>query len=214
MIEIKTFYFNDLRVCTYLLWDSTKESVIVDPGCHSAAEEQRLLRFIEEKGLKPQLLVNTHGHFDHILGNGFIYKKWGLKAHIHKEDKPHLERAQSHAELFGYIIEKPPLETIELKEGDTLSFGNSYLKVIETPGHSRGGVSLYNPNQKFVITGDSLFAGSIGRTDLPGGDYEVLMDSLFTKLLKLGKEYTVYPGHGPSTTIAHELLTNPFLKYE
>lgn len=212
MIEIKTFYFNELRVCTYILWDSTNEALIVDPGCYTKEEQRRLLEFVEQKGISPVKLVNTHGHFDHIMGNAFVYEKWNLKAHIHKNDLPHLERAQSHSQLFGYTIEKPPLDIIEIEEGATIEFGNSYLKVLETPGHSRGGISLYSPEEKFVLTGDSLFAGSIGRTDLPGGDYEELIGSLFNKVIKLGEEFTVYPGHGPSTTIAKELHSNPFLK--
>ena len=149
-MEIKTFYFNDLRECTYIVWDKTNECVIIDPGCH------------------------THGHFDHIMGNAFVAKRWNIKSYIHPLDKPQLERAVSYYSMFGYNIEQPPLDTIDIVEGDILEFGESSLTVMETPGHSRGGVSLYNREHKIVITGDSLFAGSIGRTDLPGGDYEVL----------------------------------------
>ncbi|MDD2419722.1 MAG: MBL fold metallo-hydrolase [Bacteroidales bacterium] len=214
MIQIKTFYFNDLRECTYILWDQTADCVVIDPGCHSSSEKERLVRFIEENNLKPVKLLNTHGHFDHIMGNAFVAGKWGLKTYIHPQDKPHLERAVKYSEMFGYTIEQPPLDIVEIAEGDVLEFGNSSLTVMETPGHTRGGVSFYNKEEGFVVTGDALFAGSIGRTDLPGGDYDQLMDSLLNKLVKLGDNYKVYPGHGPVTTIGQELASNPFLRYE
>ncbi|MDD4058746.1 MAG: MBL fold metallo-hydrolase, partial [Bacteroidales bacterium] len=123
-------------------------------------------------------------------------------------------RAKQYTEMFGYKIEQPPVDTIDLEDEANVNFGNSTLRVIHTPGHSKGGVSLVSDDDKFVITGDSLFAGSIGRTDLPGGDYDVLMDSLLNKIVKLGEDYKVYPGHGPATTIGNELATNPFLRYE
>lgn len=213
-MQIKTFYFNDLRECTYVLWDETGECVIVDPGCYSESEKGRLEKFINENSLKPVMLLNTHGHFDHIMGNAFVSEKWGVKTYIHADDRPHLERAVQYSNMFGYNVEMPSLETVNLNDGDTLSFGNSHLKVMTTPGHTRGGVSFYSELDKFVLTGDALFAGSIGRTDLPGGDYDQLMESLLNKVINLGDEYTVYPGHGPATTIANEKNSNPFLRYE
>lgn len=214
MIQIKTFYFNDLRECCYVLWDETKECVIIDPGCYTESEKERLKKFIEANDLKPVKLINTHGHFDHIMGNAFVANTWKLNTYIHPLDKPHLERAQQYTEMFGYTIEQPPVNTVDIADGGTIEFGSSALKVIHTPGHTRGGVCLYSEEGKIVITGDSLFAGSIGRTDLPGGDYEELMNSLLKKLVVIGKDYAVYPGHGPATTIGHELNTNPFLRYE
>ncbi len=214
MIQIKSFYFNDLRECSYLVWDETGECLIIDPGCYTSSEQERLAKFIEQNGLKPVKLINTHGHFDHIMGNAYVVAKWGIPSFIHKEDKNQLARAKQYTEMFGYRIEQPPVDTHDLEDGDLIPFGNSSLRVIHTPGHSRGGVCLAADKDKFVITGDSLFAGSIGRTDLPGGDYEQLMESLLEKVLKLGDDYTVYPGHGPSTTIGNEIATNPFLRYE
>ena len=214
MIQIKTFYFNDLRECTYVLWDETLECIIIDPGCYSSSERERLVKFIDSENLKPVKIVNTHGHFDHIMGNAFVATEWGIKTYIHPQDKPHLERAQKYSELFGYSIEQPPLDTIDIDDGDKITFGKSSVTVMHTPGHTRGGVSLYNIEEKFVITGDALFAGSIGRTDLPGGDYDQLMESLLGRLVKLGNDFKVYPGHGPVTTIGQELDTNPFLRYE
>ena len=213
-MQIKTFYFNDLRECTYILWDDTGECVIADPGCYSESEKGRLEKFISENSLKPVMLLNTHGHFDHIMGNAFVSQKWDVKTYIHSDDKPHLERAVQYSNMFGYNVEAPSLDTVDLNDGDELKFGNSLLKVMTTPGHTRGGVSFYSDTDKFVLTGDALFAGSIGRTDLPGGDYDQLMESLLGKIIKLGDDYTVYPGHGPATTIANEKNSNPFLRYE
>lgn len=214
MIQIKAFYFNDLRECSYVLWDQTGECVFIDPGCYSESEKERLVKFVEANSLKPVKLLNTHGHFDHIMGNAFVAGKWNLETYIHASDKPHLARAQQYREMFGYKIEQPPLNTVDVTDGSEVKFGESTLKVIHTPGHTKGGVCYYSESDKFVITGDSLFSGSIGRTDLPGGDYEELMESLLEKILKLGEDYTVYPGHGPATTIGHEIATNPFLRYE
>lgn len=216
MIKTKTFYFNDLRECTYVVWDETGECVIIDPGCQSDSERERLKKFIETNNLKPVKLLNTHGHFDHVMGNAFVTKTWGVKTYINSQDKPQLERAFSYGEMFGYSIEQPPAETIDVNDGDKIEFGNSYLKVITTPGHTRGGVCYYTeePENKIVFAGDSLFAGSIGRTDLPGGDYDDLMNSLLKKIVELGDDYKVLSGHGPETTISRELSTNPFLRYE
>ena len=214
MLNIKTFYFNDLRECTYVVWDETNECVIIDPGCHSESEKERLEKFIETNNLKPVMLLNTHGHFDHVMGNAFVANRWNITTHINPDDKPYLEKSAGYGDMFGYKIEEPPRDTVDLKEGQILKIGDSHLKVMYTPGHSLGGVCFYNEEDKFVFTGDTLFAGSIGRTDLPGGDYDLLMESLLGKLVKLGEEYNVYPGHGPATTIGHELSTNPFLRYE
>lgn len=216
MIQTKTFYFNDLRECSYVLWDETKECVIIDPGCNSDSEKERLKKFIESNELLPKKLLNTHGHFDHIMGNAFVAKTWNVKTYIHPLDKPHLERTSYYSDMFGYKIDEPPLDTINIEDGETIEFGNSKIKVLFTPGHTRGGVCFYSEEEgnRFAVVGDCLFAGSIGRTDLPGGDYDELMHSLLGKLVKLGEEYRVLPGHGPETTIAQELNTNPFLRYE
>lgn len=211
MIQIKTFYFNDLRTCCYLLWDETKECVIVDPGCFSESEKNRLVKFMNENELKPVKLVNTHGHFDHVMGNVFVSGQWNLETWMNRNDIPQLARTSTYGNYFGYEIPQPSEEVHSLEDGDRLTFGDSYLEVRHTPGHSRGGIVLYSPEGEFVLVGDSLFAGSIGRTDLPGGDFDELMESLRTKVLVLPPDTTVYPGHGPATTIAAELSTNPFL---
>jgi len=216
MVKTKTFYFNDLRECTYVVWDETGECVIIDPGCQNDNERDRLRKFIETNNLKPVKLLNTHGHFDHVMGNAFVTKTWEVRTYINPLDKPQLERAYAYGEMFGYNIEQPPVDTIDINDGDTVGFGTSQLMVITTPGHTRGGVCFYTVEEgnKMVFAGDSLFAGSIGRTDLPGGDYDELMHSLLKKIVALGGEYKVLSGHGPETTISHELATNPFLNYE
>lgn len=211
MIQIKTFYFNDLRTCCYVLWDESLSCIIVDPGCYTESEKNRLVKFIAENGLKPEKLINTHGHFDHVTGNVFVGEQWGVETWLNRNDIPQLLRASSYGSYFGYDIPQPSDAVNDLTDGMRLEFGRSSLEVRHTPGHSRGGVILYGEEDGFVLTGDSLFAGSIGRTDLPGGDYDELMDSLWKKILVLPPETQVLPGHGPATTIASELSTNPFL---
>lgn len=209
---IKTFYFNDLRTCCYLLWDSTLECVIVDAGCYSDSEHDRLVKFIEDNSLKPVKLLNTHGHFDHVMGNAFVLSHWNIPSYLNHGDLPQIARSKSYGGYFGYEFSDPGDNFIDLKDGDVITYGNSSLKVFYTPGHSRGGVIFYNQAEGFVLCGDSLFAGSIGRTDLPGGDYDDLMESLRTKIMVLPGETKVYPGHGPETTIAAEAANNPFLR--
>ena len=210
-IMIKTFYFNDLRTCCYVLWDDTKECVIVDAGCYSESEKGRLAKFVYENGLKPVKLLQTHGHFDHVMGCMFARKQWDIPAYMNHGDIPQVARASSYGGYFGYSFEDPGEEFIDLKDGDEITFGHTALKVLHTPGHSKGGVVYYNEAEKYVITGDSLFAQSIGRTDLPGGDLDELMVSLKNKILALPEETKVYPGHGPATDIATEKQTNPFM---
>jgi Zn-dependent hydrolases, including glyoxylases len=211
MIQIKTFYFNELRVCCYILWDETKEALIVDPGCNSASEQVRLQKFIEQEGLQLKGIVNTHAHFDHIMGNAFVSRQWGIPTYLHPGDLHSLENATKHSQYFGIEIEAPPTQTLPLSEKYPLCFGHSSLQVLETPGHSPGGICLYSPQQGFLLSGDTLFAGSIGRTDLPGGDYDQLMESLNQKILPLDGSLRILPGHGPETTLNYELLNNPFL---
>ncbi len=209
---IKTFYFNDLRTCCYILWDDTKECAIVDPGCISDSERNRLVKFIEENELQPKMIINTHGHFDHIMGNVFVGNQWNIPTYLNKEDLPLFSRTSAYCEMFGYKIDQPSDEVVDLSDGDMINIGNICLKVIHTPGHTLGGVVLYNAEENYVLTGDSIFEGSIGRTDLPGGDYDTLMDSIENKIISLPSETIIYPGHGPSTTVGKEVGTNPFLE--
>lgn len=214
MMQVKTFYVNELRECCYVVYDETQECVIVDPGLQTESEQQRFVKFIDSNNLKPVKLICTHGHFDHIMGNAFITRTYNIKTYIHPEDKAQLERAQQYCQMFGFSIEQPPYDTIDLQDGDKVTFGNSEFEVLHTPGHTRGGVCFYSLPDKLLLSGDTLFAASIGRTDLPGGDYDALMESLKSKLCKLEPQTRVLPGHGPETTILNEMKTNPFLRGE
>ena len=211
MTSIQRFPFNPFQVNTYILWDETKECAIIDPGCYGREEQDLLTGFIRENGLKPVRLLNTHCHIDHIAGMAFVSKEYGLKPEAHPAGLPFIK----HSEKAGFVYGFDQLETIEpqlpLKEGDIIRFGNTELHVIETPGHADGSVCFICHAEKFVITGDVLFHQSIGRSDLPTGDYDVLIRNIREKLLTLPPDYKVYSGHGPETTIGYEAYSNPFL---
>jgi glyoxylase-like metal-dependent hydrolase (beta-lactamase superfamily II) len=211
MINIKSFVFGPFQENTYVLWDETMEAIIIDPGNSTSSEHQALKSFIASERLNLKRLILTHAHIDHISGNRFVYDTWKLLPEVHKEDLPYIERHKNVAMMYGLPCEESPLPEKFLKEGERVSFGNSKLDMIFTPGHSPGSISFYCREQKFVIAGDVLFYGSIGRTDLPGGDHETLIASIKQKLLPLGDDVKVYSGHGPETTIGFEKDNNPFL---
>ena len=211
MITIKTFVFNPFQENTYLLYDESGEAVIIDPGCYAQSEEEQLSTFIKDNKLKIKHLINTHSHIDHILGNAFVSQKYKLPLQSHKEDVFLIERAKEQAKLFGMQIDTPPMPDNYIDENDSIKFGNSLLKIIHAPGHSPGSLVFYNSDEHFMIVGDVLFNQSIGRTDLPGGNLDTLMKSIFTKLFPLGDDMKVYSGHGPTTTIGQERIGNPFL---
>jgi len=208
---VRKFTFNPVEVNAIVLWDDTLECVIIDPACFYPQEEQQLKLFIETNHLKPVRLLNTHGHFDHLMGNGFVEKTWGLTSEIHKEDNYLVEQADRQSLMFGIPMPKPPLAGSFFAEGDILTFGNSSLKVIYVPGHSPGGVAFYSEADKLLIAGDILFYGSVGRTDLPKGNFEQLIRGITEKLMILDPDTKVYCGHGPETTIGAEKHSNPFL---
>lgn len=211
MINIKSFVFNAFQENTFILNDETGDCIIIDAGCHSPEEKLIVDNYIISNKLKLVKIVNTHCHVDHVLGNAFLSNKYKPEIWAHHDDIKLLSEAKKHGIIFGFDIEEPPLITFFLEEGKDLVFGNSALKVLHVPGHSMGSVALYSPEQNFIIVGDVLFKGSIGRTDLPGGSYDQLMNSIFTKLMSLPPDTVVFPGHGPSTTIHEEALSNPFL---
>ena len=212
MISIKAFTFNPFQENTYVLYDGTQEAIIVDPGCSNSNEQQQLVNFIEQHHLKPVKLVNTHCHIDHILGNAFVARKWKLELEANFLDIYNIERAVEYGLMFGIAVEEPPIPAVDLVEGNQLRFGNSSLEILFTPGHSLGSVSFYSSLGGFVIGGDVLFMNSIGRTDLPGGDFDVLENSIKTKMYTLPATTKVYSGHGLVTTIGHEMANNPFVK--
>jgi hydroxyacylglutathione hydrolase len=209
-MQIKSFTFNDFSENTYILYDETNECVIIDPGCNNQNEQNELLTFIREKNLKPIHLINTHCHIDHILGNHFVAEKFNLSLTAHKKETPVLEIGIQTALMYQIHYEKSPDIKVYIDEGDLISFGNSSLEVIFTPGHSPASISLLNKTNKVLICGDVLFQGSIGRTDLPGGNFETLTRVIKSKFFTLDEETVVYPGHGPSTSIGIEKRTNPF----
>jgi len=211
MLQIKKFTFNPVQENTLVVYDETNECVIVDAGCYFENECNELDRFIAEKQLKPVRLINTHCHFDHIMGVSHCRAKYHLPFEAHADEAILVEHVVDFGDRFGIPMEPIDAPDAFFREGDQIAFGNSYLEVIESPGHSPGGVVFYNPEEKILIAGDVLFYGSIGRTDLPGGSYEQLTRNIRTKLLILPEETIVYCGHGPETTIGFEKKNNPFL---
>lgn len=211
MITIKTFEFNAFQENSYVLHDETKECLFVDPGCSDDPEREEMRSYIRENGLKPVAMVNTHCHVDHILGCRFIKDLYNIPFYFNKDDELLLIRAKEQGVFFGLTLEEPPKADFFLEDGQKILFGKSTLDIFYVPGHSAGSVALYSSSDSFVITGDALFKGSIGRTDLPGGNYQQLITSIRSKLLVLPRNVLVFPGHGPHTTIGDEYDTNPFL---
>ncbi|MBT3571059.1 MAG: MBL fold metallo-hydrolase, partial [Flavobacteriales bacterium] len=211
-MKIKSFTFNPFQENTYVVYDDTKECIIIDPGCYTDKERDELRRFITSEGLKPVKLINTHCHIDHVLGNKFTSELWDLELYMHKEDLPLLENAGNIGKMYGFEdYEGSPYPKHFLAQDDTLTFGESSFKILFTPGHAPGHICLYSKENNLLIAGDVLFNRSIGRTDLPGGDYNTLIKSIKTKLLPLDENTIVYCGHGPSTSIGKEKMSNPFL---
>lgn len=210
MLQIRSFEFNPFQENTYVLYDETKQCVIVDPGCYDEQERTELADFIKNEGLDVVLLLNTHCHVDHVLGNYFVKEKYKTKLLIHEADSATLKAVQVYAPGYGMHGYQPAEPDGFLNEGDTVKFGNQSLKVLFVPGHAPGHIAFYDAESRVVIGGDVLFYNSIGRTDLPGGNFNTLIDSIHNKLFTLPDDVTVYPGHGPETTIGFEKRTNPF----
>jgi len=212
MIQIKRFIFNTFQVNTYLLFDETRQCLLVDAACYEPEEKNELTRFIEKQNLTLVRYINTHCHIDHVLGSGFIADSFNVFPEYHPSGEPFFLTVKEIALSFGYQFEGVPPAKGYLADGDEVSFGNSALKVLYTPGHAEGSICLYSEKDGFVITGDVLFKDTIGRTDLPSGDFGLLMQSIKTKLFTLPDETLVYPGHGPETTIGYEKINNPFIR--
>lgn len=211
-MNIVKFVFNPIQENTYLLWDQTMECIIIDAGNSSAGEDSRLADFIANNGLKPVMAVNTHGHFDHLMGVNFLKQTYGVKFALSSKDEYLRASAQQSCAMFGIaaVVDVPQID-IDLDTIETISFGETELKVIKTPGHTPGGVCLYHEQSSQLFSGDTLFRESIGRTDLPGGEYGTIIRSILNNIIPLGDEVTVYPGHSDKTTIGHESLYNPFV---
>jgi hydroxyacylglutathione hydrolase len=212
MISVKAFTFNPVQENTYLLYNDRNQCCIIDPGCYFEEERNELTQFIQLQKLQPILLLNTHCHLDHIFGNKYVHEKWGLELHIHEKEKQVLEFGPSSGQMYNLPFENYNGPLHFMVPGETIKIGDDELQILFTPGHSPGSVSFYAKDEKFVIGGDALFYGSIGRTDLPGGDFDTLANSIRQQLYTLPDEVKVYSGHGPLTTIGDEKKNNPFVK--
>lgn len=212
MTHVHTFTFGPFEENTYLIADDSGECILIDPGCFEVAEKQQLQRFIAEKGLRPVRLINTHAHLDHVFGVPFATHTWNLGLEIHAAEQPVLERFERTCQMYGIpFSEKMPAASRFVATGETIAFGQTALKVLFTPGHSPGSISLYCAAEGFVVAGDVLFYGSIGRTDFPGSNFETLRQSIHEQIFTLPPETLVYAGHGPTTTVRHERETNPYV---
>jgi hydroxyacylglutathione hydrolase len=212
MTQVQVFEQNPFAENTCVVYDETGECVIFDPGCYTSQEQEVLRAFITEKKLRPVRLINTHCHLDHVFGNRFVADTWQLGLEIHPNEQPVLERFPVVCQMYGVPYKDlPPAPSAFIQADDVITFGNTSLKALLTPGHSPGSLSFWCASAGFVIAGDALFYEGIGRTDLPGGNHAQLLESIRKKLFTLPGETVVYPGHGPTTTIRHEQEYNPFL---
>jgi len=210
-MNLQHFVFNELGVNAFVLYDHTRECVLVDPACHNHSEQEELTGYIQDNQLTPVAIINTHGHFDHTWGNGWLKRTYNCPTGIQELDLPLIENSSQYASAFGFTAEESPLPDFCLAEGKAFRFGESALEVLHVPGHSPGSICLYAKNDGFLICGDVLFNGSVGRSDFPGGNHEQLIRGIKSKLMILPRETVVWPGHGPKTTIGFEYDTNPFL---
>jgi hydroxyacylglutathione hydrolase len=212
MFTVLSFTFGPIEENTYILHNENRDCLIIDPGCYFGNERSELAGYISKNGLRPKYLLNTHCHLDHVFGNKFVSETWGLEPYLHALEQPVLENAPMAGLQWGLPFDnyRGPLHF--LREADTVGLGQDALKVLFTPGHSPGHICFYCEAQHFLIGGDVLFKMGIGRTDLPGGDFDTLVDSIRTQLFVLPDDTTVYPGHGEPTTIAFEKANNPFLQ--
>ncbi len=211
MLKIKVFTFSPIQENTYVLYNEKNECLIIDPGCYFPEEKEDLKAFIDENRLTPKMLLNTHCHLDHVFGNKFIAETYDLTLHLHPKEEAMLQMAPASGLMFDMPFDNYQGKFIFLNEGEKIFLGEDELEIIHAPGHSPGSICFYCKEQKFIIGGDVLFNGSIGRTDLPGGDYDTLIKSIKEKLFVLPDDVIVYNGHGPETTIGNEKKFNPFV---
>ena len=211
MLKIKVFTFSPIQENTYVLYNEKNDCLIIDPGCYFPEEQQELKAFIDTNGLIPQKLLNTHCHLDHVFGNKFVAETWDLTLHLHPKEEVVLQFAPTSGLMYNMPFDNYKGEFIFLNDGDKITLGEDELEIILAPGHSPGSICFYCKAQKFIIGGDVLFNGSIGRTDLPLGDHQTLLNSIKQKLFVLPDDVVVYSGHGPETTIGNEKKYNPFV---
>jgi hydroxyacylglutathione hydrolase len=210
MINIQSFINNPYQENTYILSDESGKCAIIDPGMYTSDEQNNIIDYIKSNNLTPEVLLNTHCHIDHALGNKFIFDNYSLVPQFHQGELVLLQSIPSYAPMQGIRYELSPEPKTFLPESGVVRFGNSELELIFAPGHSPAHLCFYSKEDKFIIGGDVLFRGSIGRTDLPGGNYNTLINSIRNNIFTLADDIVVYPGHGPETTIGYEKQHNPF----
>jgi len=211
MLSVKSFTFSPVQENTYLLYNEQKQCCIIDPGCYFPAEREELKTGIEKTGLNPVLLLNTHCHLDHVFGNKFVAETWDLTLHIHPKEHAVLDFAPQSGKMWQLPFDNYTGPLVYLEEGKNIKIGEEVLEILFVPGHSPGSLAFYHAAGGFVIGGDLLFRESVGRTDLPGGDFATLEDSIRSKFYTLPDETKVYSGHGPVTTVGYEKRNNPFV---
>lgn len=211
MLKIKSFTFNPFQENTYVIYSENGQALVIDPGMYSPEEHEEFFSFIEQNKLKPELLLNTHTHLDHLFGNAAVLQHFDIPFGFHLKDRPVFEAASSAGAMYGLVFEKSPEPTFYIDETKEIHLDGNTFKVLLTPGHSPGSVCFYCEKQNFVISGDVLFQMSIGRSDFPGGNHEALMHSIHTQLMPLPGNTLVYSGHGPVTNIGFEKMNNPFI---
>jgi hydroxyacylglutathione hydrolase len=210
MLTVQTFVFNALEENTYVASDETKHAVIIDPGCYTRQEQQELASYVEANQLKVKYILNTHCHVDHVLGNDFAKDRFKAPLLIHKIEDAQLRAVKNYASVYGFDGYREGLADGFIDEGDLIKFGNTEWKILFLPGHSPGHLGFYDEKEKMLFSADVLFFNSIGRTDLPGGDFDTLIESIHKKIFVLPDEVVVFPGHGPTTTVGEEKISNPF----
>jgi hydroxyacylglutathione hydrolase len=209
-MEIYKLVFSPIEVNTYILAEKSGDCAIIDCGCYGKNESDELEDFITNKNLNPVLLLNTHCHLDHIFGNKFVLEKYKLRTHSSKLEEPNRKNSVQHSMLFGMTMETPPEPESFLADNQVITFGTTELVALLVPGHTVGSLAFYSEKNKCVFTGDALFAGSIGRSDLPGGNFDTLINSIKSKLFVLPPATVIYSGHGNESTIENEIRSNPF----
>ncbi len=211
-MKIAVLVFNFVAENTYIIWDSTGECAIIDAGNSNDRENRALENFIEQNGLKPVIAINTHGHFDHAMGVEFVRQRYNIPFAMSSDDQYLLDAQPTGSVVYGMALgDMPSIIDVDLKGLKHIKFGDTTLQIIPTPGHTPGHVSLFEPTEKVLLTGDTIFKESIGRTDLPGGDYRQLMISILKNIMPLGDDVRIYPGHSEDSTIGHEAMYNPFV---
>lgn len=212
MLAVKSFTFSPVQENTYVLYNESGQCCIIDPGCYFPEERDELKTGIEKTGLTPVLLLNTHCHLDHVFGNKFVHDTWGLSLHLHPKEKPVLDFAPKSGEMWQLPFDNYEGPLVYLESGKKITIGEDELEIRFAPGHSPGSVAFYHEKGGFIIGGDVLFNGSVGRVDLPGGDGPTLINSIQTQFFTLPDETKVYSGHGPVTTVGFEKMNNPYVK--